>query len=530
MKSQQIIEKNIQRVIIIAIIVVLNLLSIFVFYRIDLTKSKSYTLSKSTKVLLSQAKEEIRIKLFFSKNIPSELLSTKNYVKDLLSEYQSVSKGKLVFEFVDSSNDTKFKSDASTNGIPSITIQVMEKDKMEYRDIYIGMVLSYRNLNEKIPVISSGEGLEFIVSSALKRLIFPEQQHIAYFTPISLEESKRYEDLPEDPSLDVLYQMLKSNYLFDRTDLFFPLPEDTNLLIVNGIVDSLHEVQLYLLDQYIMSGKPIMIFQDRFVGDINENKATLIDNNFTRYLFKQGLYLKPNLVLDAYCYQISKYRKQGEYTVPVSFDYPFFPVIQNRNLNHPISKDLPLVQALFSSEIFYKENPNLHFTPLLMSSSSSYEMMGKEIDINYEQFQDLKMADAFIQEPKVIAGIYNGQLESGFKHSNMRHDQFIERCINTNIFLAGSTSFVDNTILSNVKGNADFVINSIDFLCQNSGLIEMRKRNISYSPLVKTTEGLRFYVKVANFAIPFMMLVITGIIYWIMNQRHKKSIIKLTRQ
>lgn len=188
MKSQQIIEKNIERVIIIAIIIVLNLLSIFVFYRIDLTKSKSYTLSKSTKVLLSQAKEEIRIKLFFSKNIPSELLSTKNYVKDLLSEYQSVSKGKLVFEFVDSSNDTKFKSDASTNGIPSITIQVMEKDKMEYRDIYIGMVLSYRNLNEKIPVISSGEGLEFIVSSALKRLIFPEQQHIAYFTPISLEE------------------------------------------------------------------------------------------------------------------------------------------------------------------------------------------------------------------------------------------------------------------------------------------------------------------------------------------------------
>lgn len=524
MKSHQAIEKNMQRIIILAIIIVINLLSIFVFYRIDLTKSNSYTLSKSTKVLLSQAKDEIRIKLFFSKNIPSELLSTKNYVKDLLSEYQSVSKGKLVFEFIDANNDAKFKTDASTNGIPSITVQVMEKDKMEYRDIYIGMVLSYKNLNEKVPVISSGEGLEFIISSALKRLIFPEQQHIAYFTPISLEESKKYEELPPDPTFDMLYQMTKSNYMFDRTDLFFPLPEETDLLIVSGIQDSLHEVQLYLLDQYIMTGKPIMIFQDRFQSDINENQAILIDNNFTRYLFKQGLYLKPNLVLDAYCYQISKYRKQGEYTVPVSFDYPFFPVIQNRNMNHPITKDLSLVQALFSSEIFYKKSPNMNFTPLLMSSSSSYEMMGKEIDINYEQFQDLKMADAFVQEPKVIAGIYNGQLESGFKDSSLRHDQFKERSLNVNIFLAGSSSLVDNQILSNVKGNADFVINAIDFLCHNSGLIEMRKRNINYSPIVKTTENIRFIIKIGSFAIPLLLLFITGIIFMIKTKLHKKDI------
>jgi gliding-associated putative ABC transporter substrate-binding component GldG len=521
MKTHQNTDKNIQRMMTILIIILINILSVYLFYRIDLTKNKSYTLSRSTRELIKKPKEEIRIKLFFSSNLPSEILTIKNYVKDLLSEYQNYSRSKIYFEFVNANDDKKFKKEAADSGIPSITIQVMEKDKMEYRDIYIGMVMTYKGRYEKLAIISSTDGLEYQISSAIKRLVFPEEKKIAYFTPISFEESKSFEDLPDDPNFQAIGQLISNNYTIDRTDLYYPLPDETDLLIVSGIRDSLDQVQLYLLDQFIMRGKPVLWFQDRYISDINNDQAVLINSNVIKYLFDQSLYIKPNLVLDAYCYQISKYRQQGQYTVPVSFDYPFFPVLQNHNKNHFITRHIGMVQSLFASELYYKQNKNIRFTPLLMSSMSSYELMGKEINTGYQQFQDKSIAAAFTMESKVIAGLYEGKLNSYFQNKSMRHDKYLDQTENAKILLVASNSLADNNILSNVKGNAEFVLNTVDYLCGNAAMIEMRSRTVNYSPLKKTSEKQRFWIK-----IPVLIIILIAILFYIRKIRQIKRIKK----
>jgi len=526
MKTNKNADRNLQRLLIVIVIILINLVSIYVFFRIDMTKNKSYTLSRSTKVLIRQPKEDVHIKLFFSDNIPSEILSIKSYVKDLLSEYQSYSKGRIYFEFVDSRDDRKFKKEAADSGIPPVTIQVMEKDKMEYRDIYVGMVMTYRGNYEKLPVISSTDGLEYQISTAIKRLVLPAEQRIAYFTPISLEESKKGDDLPDDPNFQVLGQLLSYNYNVDRTDLFFPLPEETDLLIVSGIRDSLNEVQLYLLDQFIMTGKPVIWFQDRYNADINLDTASLINSNVLKYLFDQSIYIKPNLVLDAYCYQISKYRQQGDYTVPVSFDYPFFPVMQNNNKKHIITRNIEYVQSLYASEIVYKSNKNLQFTPLLMTSPSSFEMMGKEINTSYVQFQDATPAASFNMVPKVIAGLFEGKMNSYFQNKSIRHKQYKDKTDNARILLVSSTSFADNNILSNIKGNAEFVLNAVDYLCGNQSMIDMRARSINYSPFKKTTEKQRFWVKVINFSLPVIAVFVIALVFFIRKKTIKNRINK----
>lgn len=528
MKNKQ-TDKNLQRILIIILIIVVNLLSIYVFFKIDLTKNKSYTLSNSSKKGLKYIKEPIHIKLFFSKNLPSEVNTIKTYVKDLLTEYQSYSNGKIDFEFINPNSD-KLKRDAQISGIPAMTIQVMQNDKMEYQDIYIGMTLSYKGRLEKLPVITSTEGLEYQISTAIKRLVNPRLKNVAYFTPISFEESKKYDDLPDDPNLQFFKGLLSANYVVDRTDLYYPLPKETDLLVVSGIQDSLNEVQLYLLDQYLMSGKPLMIFQDRYQADLNQDVAPIINSNIIPFLFFNSIYIKPNLVLDAYCYQITKNRKQGEYVVPVTFEYPFFPVLQNTNKNHPITKRINYLQSLYCSELFYKKYPGLDFTPLLSSSPNSGERMGKEIETDYRPFQNIVLASIFNDSSKVIAGLYQGSFKSFFKNRTMRADNYIERGKPTNVIVVASNSFVQNDMLSNIKGNAEFLLNSVDYLTNNTGLIEMRSRDLLNSPIGKTRESHRQIAKICNFALPVVLLLSIGLIMFLKNLKYKSKIDKLFKR
>ncbi|MDD3502332.1 MAG: GldG family protein, partial [Candidatus Cloacimonetes bacterium] len=454
-------EKSIQRLLTIIIIILINIISIYVFKKYDLTKNKSYTLSKETIELVRSLTEPIRIKLFFSPDLPAELLNIKNYTKDLLSEYQSNSKGKISFEFVSTSNVEKFKQDALNSKIPSITVQVMEKDKMEYRDVFLGMALSYRGYLETVPVITSNDGLEYILSTTLSRLLRPEKKKIAYFTPI--QENIRGEDgrVPLDQDFQAAISLLSYNYLVDRTDLFFPLPQETDMLIISGIRDSLHEAQLYLLDQFIMTGKPVLWFQDRYNADNNEEYAEIIQSNVISYLFDQYVYIKPNLILDAFCYQLTAARNQGGHLVPVSFDYPFIPILKNHNKNHIITQNLGLVQSMYVSELFFNEKSTLSFTPLLMSSIESDERMGKEIETDYTQFKEINIASSYNKGPFVISAIYKGPMRSFYQNKGLRHDDYKESTENACILMESSSSFVRNDVLSGVQGNREFLLNSV---------------------------------------------------------------------
>ena len=522
-------DRNIQRILIVVLIIIVNLLSIYLFFKIDLTKNKSYTLSDSTRKGLKFIKEPVHIKLFFSKNLPPQLMVIKTYVKDLLTEYQSYSKGKIIFEFV-TGDDEKFKKLAKVSEIPSMTIQVMENDKMEYRDIYIGMSLSYDKRIETLPFVTSTVGLEYQISTAIKRLVNPGLKNVAYFTPISFEESKKYDDLPDDPNVGFMKGLLSANYNVDRTDLFFPLPENTDLLIVSGIQDSLHEVQLYLLDQYMMTGKPLLIFQDRYSASLNIDNAALLNTNIIQLLFHNSIYIKPNLLLDSFCYQITKNRKQGEYTVPVSFNYPFFPIYQNLNKEHPITNKIDFLQSAYVSELFYKQMPGLSFVPLVSTSYNSGDKMGKEIETSYLPFQNQDLTNTLSSEPKVVAGLYKGAFTSFFKNRTMRAKNYKEKGKPCEVIVAASNSFVNNDFLSNIKGNSEFLLNSVDYLCKNPGLIDMRSRELLFSPIRDSRESERLNAKILNFVLPVLLLLLLPLFSFITKQRKKDDLKSLFKK
>ena len=73
-------------------------------FRVDLTDEKLYTLSDGTRTMIKDLERDVTLKFYFSKSSESTPIQFKQYaqrIRDLLGEYQTHSKGRVVLEIYD---------------------------------------------------------------------------------------------------------------------------------------------------------------------------------------------------------------------------------------------------------------------------------------------------------------------------------------------------------------------------------------------------------------------------------------------
>ena len=87
---------SISIILFVAILVVINLLSEQFYLRLDLTEDKQYTLSRATKEILQDLTEPVTVQAYFSKDVPAQLIKTKNDFREMLVEYGKISGQMLV--------------------------------------------------------------------------------------------------------------------------------------------------------------------------------------------------------------------------------------------------------------------------------------------------------------------------------------------------------------------------------------------------------------------------------------------------
>ena len=153
-------------VIIAVIIIVLNLISVSMFHRFDLSKGSMFSLSKTSKSTLEDLSDRLVVKAYFSSNLPPEYADARRYTKDLLDEYSAYSKGKLKFEFIDPGSETELKEEAQKNMISPVQMRINENDKFEVRDVYMGLAFLYQGKTETIPLVQKTQGLEYEIGRA----------------------------------------------------------------------------------------------------------------------------------------------------------------------------------------------------------------------------------------------------------------------------------------------------------------------------------------------------------------------------
>jgi ABC-2 type transport system permease protein len=160
------------------VVILVNVAGITLFARLDLTRAKSYSLSEVSRKVVSSLSEPLTIDVFFSRNLPAPYNNVEQYLRDLLEEYAVHANRFFNYRFYDVSAEEgdipaearENQKLASTYGIHPIQVQAIEKDEVKFQRAYMGLVLIHGDLVEQIPTITTTDGLEYRITTAIQKL------------------------------------------------------------------------------------------------------------------------------------------------------------------------------------------------------------------------------------------------------------------------------------------------------------------------------------------------------------------------
>ncbi|MFC2160606.1 GldG family protein [Acidobacteriota bacterium] len=178
MKIKKDMSKYYKFVLYLIIVILVNLVGIKLFFRLDLTSNGLYSLSRASKRAVSTLKEPLTVNVFFSKNLPAPYNNIENYLHDMLDEYGSHAKNYLSYRFFDVSAKEGDLSDraeenrqkAQDYGISPVNVQTIEQDEARVQRAYMGMVFIHGDIIERIPQITSTDGLEYQITSTIQKM------------------------------------------------------------------------------------------------------------------------------------------------------------------------------------------------------------------------------------------------------------------------------------------------------------------------------------------------------------------------
>jgi len=250
------------------------------FFRVDFTADKRYTLSKATKDILKNLDDVVTITAYFTEDMPPQLLKIKKDFRDLLTEYETRSDGNVVFKFVNPNKNQEEETKAQQKGIRPIMVDVTKKDRVQKMRAYMGAVLQMGEKTEVIPVIQPGAGMEYAITKAIKKISVVDKPKVAVLQGHGEAGPAALMQLMEQ--LSVLYNV--EPYTINDTA---SIPSYYKAVAIIDPKDSFNTRDLKRLDDYLNTGGSIFLAYSNLQTNLN-----------TRYLAANpDIGLKKQLIL-----------------------------------------------------------------------------------------------------------------------------------------------------------------------------------------------------------------------------------------
>ncbi|HMA76538.1 MAG TPA: GldG family protein, partial [Candidatus Krumholzibacteriaceae bacterium] len=165
-------------IVYVVIVILINLAGITLFFRVDLTSGNIYSLSEASKEAVETLSEPLTINVFFTRDLPAPHNNTRRYLHDMLEEYSVNSNEYFNYRFYDVSvkeGDLKEESRknqqlAHSYGIYPVQIKNIEQDEVQFKKAYMGMAMVHGDIIDKIPSITSTDGLEYKITSKIEKM------------------------------------------------------------------------------------------------------------------------------------------------------------------------------------------------------------------------------------------------------------------------------------------------------------------------------------------------------------------------
>lgn len=232
-------------------VVLVNLIGTRVFGRLDLTEKNIYTLSQPSKDLVRALPDFLTVKAFISKDLPPEIKRLSRDVRDKLDDYKSASKGRFRWEAVDPAADKKYEEEATRCKVNKVQIQKLSNSKFELGAYYLGLCLTYGDKTEAIPQIVSDAGLEYQLSSLIKKMTIKKKK-IAFTTG--------HGEADLNQGLQAIKQDLEQEFeVVTVNPSSAEIGPDVDALVVAGPKNAIDDKGQREIDRFLMSGKGAVI-------------------------------------------------------------------------------------------------------------------------------------------------------------------------------------------------------------------------------------------------------------------------------
>ena len=511
-------------VIVLAILLVLNLISVNAFTRVDLTDSGIYSLSEASKDLMRNLPDRILVKCYFTDDLPAPYNQNARYLKDQLADYRAYSGGRLQFEFVDPAKDGK-EEEAMSYRIPPVQVNAYESDRLEIKKVYMGIAFLYGDKTEVMPVLQSTAGLEYEISRAIKKITSARIPRIAFVSGHG--EPDLQQQLRNINSVLSREYNIQSINLSEVTEV----PSDIDALLVISPKQAFSEWELFVLDQYLMSGGHAGFFIDNFACDIQNNSSNPIDAGLGELLSRYGIGVNSDLVLDASCSRIGIQQQSGFFRIQNMVEFHYFPLVTELVQENVIVKGLDGINFTFISSLD---------TTVAVPAGVEREIFARSSEIAAVETESFdlspyrKFSRAFFSRKDIpLAAILTGTLPSYFSDKsipaykgtdstfNPESVSPLSESVGSRILVIGDGDFVEDRNMSR-EANLVFFMNVADWLSQDEGLISIRSKNVAARPLEEVSDGTKKFVKYLNILAMPLLVIVIGVVRWQMRRSAKK--------
>ena len=540
----------------ILFLIVINILSNFFFYRLDLTQDKRYTLSDTSLNIIKKAQEPLYVDVFLSGNFPADFKRLQTETKQILDEFKAYNSN-IVYQFVNPLENPE-ESDAIMEsfiqrGLMPLKITNSEKGKQSQEVVFPWAIATYKDKSTKIPllknklgastqekVISSVQHLEYAFADAFYKITTPKKKEIAI-----IKGNNELEDI------------FKADFLKTIKESYFlaPFPLDSvaqkplliskalktfDLAIIAKPRIKFTDQEKQVLDQFIVQGGKVLWLLEVVnieMTDLNKSGTSMAfanDLGLNDMFFKYGFRINPLLVKDLYAAPISLASGlKGNETQYQQYPWFFSPYIYP-NSKHPIVNNIDGVKFEFANPIDTLKN-SIKKTILLQSSPYS-KKIGTPVEVNLKMVNEKPNQEEYSSGNIPVSLLLEGEFSSVFENRVLAFadKSFKTKGKKSKMIVVSDGDIIKNQLDENgeplelgfdkwtnqIYANKEFLLNCVNYLLDDNGLINIRSKEVNL-PLLDKEKVYQNYTQTQfiTIGLPLLLLTIFGIIVVYLRKR-----------
>jgi len=525
MKKKNLFENSVFAVALIGSVVLLNVLGLSVFKRIDLTKGGQYTLSDVSKQTVADLEDQLTIKAYFSNDLPAPYAANARYVRDLLDEYYNASDGKLSYEFLDplsqeSKEDKEKRKDVrrdifgrtirqqtdlerqlQSEGIQPVEVRVNEGDNLEVKRVYMGISLQYGDEQEAIPVVTDTSRLEYDLTTLIRKMSRTKVPVIGLITG--------RDGLDPRQDLSRLTGVLQQQYELRNLDLEkeSKIPDDVDAILVTGPKEPFSEEEARVMEDFIHAGHAAAFLLDPMRVDLKTMEYTELHHGLDSLLKDFGVGIKPGVLLDASCAQINVTEQRGFMRIQRPVRYPFLPMVEKLDQDKPLLHGLSDIVFPFTAALEVLPDTGVESDVLVQSSEKSW-IETPPLDLN--PFQRWPASISFDGPHPLVVALSSGDAGKDGEDGKA----------GWRVLVMGTSALIQNGFMSD-SGQA-LALNLVDWLVLDQAMFQIRSRGLAAAPLKEISDTRRNLIKYGNIIGIPLLFIFFGLIRWRLRERKRR--------